>query len=52
MIEDRGSQGGIEQEKGQFEGADVKVNFRSGTPELRNKYIDMGIAVLMEQPQS
>ena len=36
----------------QLEGTDVKVSFRSGTPDLRPKYIDMGVTVLMERPQS
>jgi len=36
----------------QLEGTDVKVSFRSGTPDLRNKYIDMGVTVFMEQPRS
>jgi 2-keto-3-deoxy-L-rhamnonate aldolase RhmA len=36
----------------QLEGTDVKVSFRSGTPDLRNKYIDMGVTVLMERPKS
>jgi 2-keto-3-deoxy-L-rhamnonate aldolase RhmA len=36
----------------QLEGTDVKVSFRSGTPDLRHKYIDMGVTVLMERPQS
>jgi 2-keto-3-deoxy-L-rhamnonate aldolase RhmA len=35
----------------QLEGTDVKVSFRSGTPDLRHKYIDMGVTVLMERPQ-
>ena len=36
----------------QLEGTDVRVSFRSGTPDLRHKYIDMGVTVLMERPQS
>jgi 4-hydroxy-2-oxoheptanedioate aldolase len=36
----------------QLEGTHVKVSFRSGSPDLRNKYIDMGVTVLMEQPKS
>jgi len=36
----------------QLEGTDIKVSFRSETPERRNQYIDMGVTVLMERPQS
>ena len=35
----------------QLEGSEVKVSFRSYSHELRNKYIDMGVTVLMEQPK-
>jgi 4-hydroxy-2-oxoheptanedioate aldolase len=36
----------------QLEGTDVKISFRNYTPDLRNKYIDMGVTVLMERPKS
>jgi 2-keto-3-deoxy-L-rhamnonate aldolase RhmA len=36
----------------QLEGTDVRISFRNYTPELRNKYIDMGVTVLMERPKS
>jgi 2-keto-3-deoxy-L-rhamnonate aldolase RhmA len=36
----------------QLEGTDVKMSFRSGSPDLRHKYIDMGVTVLMERPKS
>ena len=35
----------------QIEGMDTKVSFRSYDPNLRNKYIDMGVTVLMERPK-
>ena len=35
----------------QLQGADAKVSFRSYSPELRSKYIDMGVTVLMESPK-
>ncbi len=35
----------------QVQGTDVKVSFRSYSADLRNKYIDMGVTVLMEQPK-
>ena len=52
MMKGRGKSGRTEQEKGQLEGTDVKVSFRSGTPELRDKYTGMGVVVLLQQPQS
>jgi len=33
----------------QLEGTGVRVSFRNGTPDLRNKYIDMGVTVFMER---
>jgi hypothetical protein len=36
----------------QVESTDTKINFRSYDPALRNKYIDMGVTVLMERPKS
>jgi 2-keto-3-deoxy-L-rhamnonate aldolase RhmA len=36
----------------QLEGTDTKISFRSYDPALRNKYIDMGVTVLMERPKS
>ena len=36
----------------QLEGSEVKVCFRSYTPDQRQKYIDMGVTVLMERPRS
>lgn len=36
----------------QLEGTDVRISFRNYTPDLRNKYIDMGVTVLMERPKS
>ena len=35
----------------QLEGADAKVSFRSYDPDLRSKYLDMGVTVLMERPK-
>ena len=35
----------------QLEGTDVKISFRSYSPDLRQKYIDMGVTVLMERPK-
>ena len=35
----------------QLEGTDVRISFRNYTPDLRNKYIDMGVTVLMERPK-
>ncbi len=34
----------------QLQGADTRISFRSYLPENRNKYIDMGVTVLMESP--
>lgn len=34
----------------QLQGADTKISFRSYSPDQRNKYIDMGVTVLMESP--
>ena len=36
----------------QLEGTDVRISFRNYTSDLRNKYIDMGVTVLMERPKS
>ncbi len=36
----------------QLQGTDVKISFRNYTPDLRNKYIDMGVTVFMERPKS
>jgi 4-hydroxy-2-oxoheptanedioate aldolase len=36
----------------QLEGTGVRMNFRNYSPDLRNKYIDMGVTVLMERPKS
>ena len=30
---------------------DVRMSYRSGDPALRNKYIDLGVTVLMEAAQ-
>ena len=35
----------------ELEGTDTKVCFRSYSPDLRNKYIDMGVTVLLERPK-
>lgn len=35
----------------QLEGTNVRISFRSYDSELRNKYIDMGVTVLMERPK-
>ncbi len=35
----------------QIEGTDTKLCYRNYLPELRNKYIDMGVTVLLELPQ-
>jgi len=35
----------------QLEGTEVKVSFRNGTPDQREKYIQMGVTVLMERPR-
>ncbi len=36
----------------QLEGTRVRISFRNGTPDQRQKYIDMGITVFMERPQT
>ncbi len=33
----------------QLEGSDTKLSYRSYDPDLRNKYLDMGVTILMEQ---
>ena len=35
----------------QLEGTDVKVSFRNGTPDQRDKYREMGVTVFMERPR-
>ena len=35
----------------QLEGTNVRISFRNYDSELRNKYIDMGVTVLMERPK-
>ena len=35
-----------------LEGTSVRISFRNGTPDQRQKYIDMGITVFMERPQA
>ncbi len=35
----------------QLEGTDIRVSFRNYSHELRQKYIDMGVTVLMERPK-
>ena len=35
----------------QLEDTEVKVSFRNGTPDQRDKYIEMGVTVLMERPR-
>jgi 2-keto-3-deoxy-L-rhamnonate aldolase RhmA len=35
----------------QVEGKPTKICYRNYTPNLRNKYIDMGVTVLLERPQ-
>ena len=35
----------------QLEGTDVRISFRNGTADQRNKYIDMGVTVFMERPK-
>jgi len=35
-----------------LEGTDIRVSFRNYSPELRNKYMDMGVTVFMERPRS
>jgi 2-keto-3-deoxy-L-rhamnonate aldolase RhmA len=34
----------------QLEGTEVKVSFRNGTPDQRDKYREMGVTVFMERP--
>ena len=29
----------------------VRISFRNGTPDQRQKYIDMGVTVFLERPQ-
>lgn len=36
----------------QLQGSGVAVCYRNGTPDLRQKYIDMGVTVLLEVPQT
>ena len=36
----------------QLRGTDVKVCFRSGTSDMRNKYLEMGVTVLLERPRA
>ena len=36
----------------QLEGTSVKISFRNGTPDQRQKYINMGVTVFMERPQA
>jgi len=36
----------------QIEGTEVRVSFRSGTPDQREKYIEMGVTVFMERPRA
>jgi 2-keto-3-deoxy-L-rhamnonate aldolase RhmA len=35
----------------QLEGTDVKVSFRNGTPDERDRYREMGVTVFMERPR-
>jgi len=35
----------------QLEGTDTKLMYRNYTPDLRNKYIDMGVTMLLETPR-
>ncbi|NJN83738.1 MAG: hypothetical protein HC802_16665 [Caldilineaceae bacterium] len=35
----------------QLEGTGVRLAYRNFTPDLRNKYIDMGVTVLLERPK-
>ena len=35
----------------QLQGTGVKISFRNGTPDQRQKYIDMGVTVFMERAQ-
>ena len=36
----------------QLEGSDVKLAYRSSTPDRRNRYVDMGVTVLLERPRA
>jgi hypothetical protein len=36
----------------QLKGSDTQVCFRNYTPDLRDKYINMGVTVLLERPRS
>lgn len=36
----------------QLEGTDIRVSFRNYSPDLRNKYMDMGVTVFMERPRA
>ena len=36
----------------QLEGTHIRVSFRNYSPDLRNKYMDMGVTVFMERPRS
>ena len=35
----------------QLEGTGVRIGFRNGTPDQRQKYIDMAVTVFMERSQ-
>jgi Fe2+ transport system protein FeoA len=35
----------------QLQGTSVRVSFRNYTPDLRQKYMDMGVTVFMERPR-
>ena len=35
----------------QLEDTEVKVSFRNGTPDQRDKYKEMGVTVFMERPR-
>ncbi len=35
----------------QLEGTDVRVSFRNGAPDQRDKYKEMGVTVFMERPR-
>ena len=35
----------------QLEDTEVKVSFRNGTPDQRDKYREMGVTVFMERPR-
>ncbi len=36
----------------QLEGTEVKISFRNVTPDLRERYLEMGVTVFMERPKS